>query len=84
MRRIIATLLLSIFAAGACIAAERTENAPACKRAEINPVTGHVFCIDPLGAHVEPPPSDMKPDCETRSRGQWTWAPNCEPAIEGM
>ena len=25
------------------------EAAPACKTAEVNPVTGHVFCIDPLG-----------------------------------
>jgi hypothetical protein len=33
---------------------------------------------------VEAPPDDMKPTCETQSRGQWTWAPNCDPAIEGM
>lgn len=58
--------------------------APACKTAEVNPVTGHVFCIDPLGAEVAPPPDSMKPKCEEESRGQWSWAPNCEPVVEGM
>ncbi|MEZ5827800.1 MAG: hypothetical protein R3D01_05170 [Hyphomicrobiales bacterium] len=29
------------------------------KRAEINPVTGHVMCIDPLGAEVEALPEDI-------------------------
>jgi len=60
------------------------ETAPKCKTAEVNPVTGHVFCIDPLGAEVAPPPDSMKPKCEEESRGQWSWAPNCEPVVEGM
>ena len=59
------------------------ESAPACKRAEVNPVTGHVFCIDPLGADVAPPPDSVKPDCVEQSRGQWTWAPTCEPLVDG-
>jgi hypothetical protein len=52
------------------------ETAPACKTAEVNPVTGHVFCIDPLGAEVAPPPpaDPCKPD---RDDAEWTWAPNC-------
>jgi hypothetical protein len=54
---------------------------PACKTAEVNPVTGHVFCIDPLGADVEPPPASAKPKCEEASRGQWTWAPNCDDVV---
>lgn len=60
------------------------ETAPKCKTAEVNPVTGHVFCIDPLGAEVAPPPDSMKPKCGEESRGQWSWAPNCEPVVEGM
>jgi hypothetical protein len=52
--------------------------------AEINPVTGHVFCIDPLGAPVEAPPEEAKQSCKQDSRGQWTWSPNCEPTPEGM
>lgn len=59
------------------------EAKPACKTAEVNPVTGHVFCIDPIGAPVETPPDSMKPECEEQSRGQWTWAPSCEPAPKG-
>lgn len=59
------------------------EAAPACKTAEVNPVTGHVFCIDPLGAEVAPPPpaDPCKPD---RDDADWTWAPSCEPVVEGM
>ena len=54
--------------------------APACKTAEVNPVTGHVMCIDPLGAAVEAPPEDIAPPCDAdQSRGQWSWAPNCRP-----
>jgi hypothetical protein len=47
------------------------EAAPACKTAEVNPVTGHVFCIDPLGAEVAPPPpaDPCKPD---RDDAEWT------------
>jgi hypothetical protein len=60
------------------------EPKPACKTAEVNPVTGHVFCIDPIGAPVETPPDSMKPECEEQSRGQWTWAPSCDPAAKGM
>jgi hypothetical protein len=55
------------------------ESAPACKTAEVNPVTGHVFCIDPLGAEVAPPPAadPCKPD---RDDADWTWAPSCAEA----
>jgi hypothetical protein len=68
-------------AAGAA-AAETSKPAgqAACRKAEINPVTGHVFCFDPLGAPVEPLPSEAKPACKPEdARGQWSWAPNCAP-----
>lgn len=52
-----------------------------CRKAEINPVTGHVVCLEPRGATVPPPPEDIAPSCdETESRGQWTWSPNCRDA----
>jgi hypothetical protein len=57
---------------------------PKCEVAEINPVTGHVLCIKPLGAPVEAPPEEAKLPCKQDSRGQWSWAPNCEPMPEGM
>jgi hypothetical protein len=81
MRRSVVVALLGVLVAGAAVADET--NAPACKRAEINPVTGHVFCIDPLGAAVEAPPEDIRPKCQMQSRGQWSWGPNCEPVPEG-
>jgi hypothetical protein len=81
----VAVLLGSALCTGSAFAAERTDGmpGPACKTAEINPVTGHVSCIDPLGAAVEAPPDSIKPKCQAQSRGQWTWAPNCTPDPEG-
>jgi len=73
---VVAVLLGTALCAGSAFAANETQG-PACKRAEINPITGHVFCIDPLGARVEAPPESIAPKCESNSRGQWTWAPNC-------
>ena len=64
----------------AVAAAETSEPAapPKCETAEINPVTGHVFCIKPLGAPVEPPPPEAKAPCKPEdARGQWSWGPNC-------
>ena len=69
----------------AMAAAEETQSTAKCQVAEINPVTGHVFCIRPKGAPVAPPPSDIAPPCEAEaSRGQWTWAPNCKDDKEGL
>jgi hypothetical protein len=57
------------------MAAETPAAPPKCVTAEINPVTGHVLCINPLGAPVEAPPDEAKPKCKQDSRGQWTWSP---------
>ena len=72
--------------AGSAADAENSEPAAQakCETAEINPVTGHVFCIKPLGAPVEAPPEEAKQSCKQDSRGQWVWAPNCAPTPEGM
>jgi len=58
--------------------------APACKRAEINPVTGSVLCIDPLGAPVEPPPAEDVAPCKPgQHKGEaWTWGPTCAETPE--
>jgi hypothetical protein len=73
---------------GAAMAAESSGGPAAqakCKKAEINPVTGHVFCIDPVGAPVEAPPADIAPPCKAEeSRGQWSWAPTCNDEAKGM
>jgi len=42
--------------------------ASTCRKAEVNPVTGHVLCIDPLGAPVEAPPTSFRAD-PMRTRG---------------
>ena len=54
------------------------EQAPACRKAEVNPVTGHVLCVDPLGAEVEPAPA-ADPCKETaEAKGDWTFHPSCK------
>jgi hypothetical protein len=84
MRWVVIGVVLGIAMAASAAAAEETESAAKCLVAEINPVTGHVFCIRPKGAPVAPPPSDIAPPCEAEtSRGQWIWAPNCKDAKEG-
>ena len=51
-----------------------------CLIAEVNPVTGSVYCIKPLGAPVDPPPTADAPCTQDpRMKGQWTWGPNCKP-----
>jgi hypothetical protein len=82
---VVAVLLASALGAGSAAAGETANGTqgPACRKAEINPVTGHVFCVEPLGAAVEAPPESIKPKCEAQPRGQWTWAPNCTPDPQG-
>jgi hypothetical protein len=74
-----------VLAAGAVSPAEQPAK-PACIKAEVNPVTGHVLCIEPLGAAVEPPPPEAALPCKRPEdvRGQWSYSPNCTPEVEGM
>jgi len=53
-------------------------------KAEVNPVTGHALCVDPLGAKVEAPPSDAMSPCEPlKHTGDYTYAPNCKDKPSG-
>ena len=56
-----------------------------CLKAEVNPVTGHVLCIDPLGAPVEPPPSASDVPCKPGAHADqaWTWRPKCKSEKPG-
>ena len=59
--------------------------APTCRKAEVNPVTGHVLCIDPLGAPVEAPPTSTELPCRPNANkgdGAWTWGPRCKSYTE--
>jgi hypothetical protein len=56
----------------------------AAGEAEVNPVTGHVLCVEPLGASVEAPPSDAMSPCEPlKHTGDFTYAPNCKDKPSG-
>jgi hypothetical protein len=59
--------------------------APTCRKAEVNPVTGHVLCLDPLGAPVEPPPTASEVPCKPSARADeaWTWGPKCKSEKPG-
>jgi len=65
-------------AGGATAAAGATET---CRKAEVNPVTGHVFCFDPIGAPVEAPPAASEVPCraDAHSGDAWSWSPKCKP-----
>ena len=85
MRSLLLALGAGLALAGAASAGEPAGEgsaAPAtqtCQVAEVNPVTGHVLCIDPIGAPVEPPPAaeiPCKPD--QRTNEAWTWGPKCK------
>jgi hypothetical protein len=59
--------------------------AATCRKAEVNPVTGHVLCIDPLGAPVEAPPASTELPCRPNANkgdGAWTWGPRCKSYTE--
>jgi hypothetical protein len=65
-------------------AGETDQAEPECRKAEVNPVTGHVLCVEPLGAAVEAPPSDAMSPCEPlKHDGDFTYAPNCKDKPSG-
>ncbi len=81
MLKIIVAILLGLTAvAGAAWAESSEQAAPAkCQVAEVNPVTGSVTCIKPLGAPVDPPPATAENPCKPNDRADadWSWGPNC-------
>jgi hypothetical protein len=82
---IVLVFALAAFDGGASAETPSTQLQPKCLKAEVNPVTGQVLCIDPLGAPVESLPPEAALPCKPeQSRGQWTWAPNCTPPLQGM
>ena len=86
MRQGLAGLALAaaiLFAGGQALAESAGDSAsaaPKCLKAEVNPVTGHALCIDPIGAPVDPPPAAELPPCkpDERSNEAWTWGPKCK------
>jgi hypothetical protein len=90
MAKAIGAILLALTAMTNVALAENSarEAQAKCEIAEVNPVTGHVGCIKPLGAPVDPPPAEAKGPCNPdQARGQWTWGPGCnelDGAADGM
>ena len=87
MRRLLPGLCLGVILAGSARAGEATgvgsvapkDAAIHCEVAEVNPVTGHVSCIRPLGAPVEAPEATEDAPCkpDRREAAAWTWHPKC-------
>jgi hypothetical protein len=86
MRRLAIGLVFLSLPMATALGAEDSAVAQKCLKAEVNPVTGHVLCIEPLGAAVEPPPPEAALPCKRPEdvRGQWSYSPNCTPEVEGM
>jgi hypothetical protein len=85
MARVLSGVLFGLASMASVAAAETSEPAapPKCEMAEINPVTGHVLCIKPLGAPVEAPSPEAKAPCKHEdARGQWSYGPACTPEPE--
>jgi hypothetical protein len=83
IRRLVLGVAAIVALAGPAFAAG-DRAAPECRKAEVNPVTGHVLCVEPLGAQVEAPPSDAMSPCEPlKHTGDFTYAPNCKDKPSG-
>lgn len=80
-----AMLGLALWAVPAAAEPQGEATPPKCLKAEVNPVTGHVLCIDPLGAPVEAPPPSASAPCKEnpRAEGDWTYSPNCRATPSG-
>ena len=85
MKPLLLTLGAGLLLASAAQAGEPAEGSAApdeaqtCQVAEVNPVTGHVFCIKPHGAPVEAPTrDDIGCKEETREAADWSWGPRCK------
>jgi hypothetical protein len=50
-----------------------------------HPVTGHVLCIDPLGAPVEAPPLSYEAPCkaDAHTSADWSYGPKCKSQTTG-
>ena len=83
----IATFVVAVGLGLSAGAEEEAIGAQKCLKAEINPVTGHTYCLDPRGAPVEAAPQDWLEPCKTgpdasaankAAKGDpWTFRPNC-------
>ena len=87
MRQVLARLAFVttiLFAGGQAFAESAGDPAsvvaPKCLKAEVNPVTGHALCIDPIGVPVDPPPTAELPPCkpDERSNEAWSYGPKCK------
>ena len=85
IRGLVLGVVALVALAGQAIAAgEADQEAAQCRKAEVNPVTGHVLCIEPLGAAVEAPPADAMSPCEPlKHDGDFSYAPNCKDKPSG-
>jgi hypothetical protein len=74
-------MLVALTAGAGTVVAETSEPATPtkCQVAEVNPVTGHVTCLKPLGAPVDPLPATEAAPCKPSEHAdaEWTWGPNC-------
>jgi hypothetical protein len=62
-----APILLGLAGGTAIAGAADPASPPKCRKAEINPVTGHVLCIDPLGGRSRLRPRRPSPDASPKT-----------------
>jgi hypothetical protein len=66
MLKTMGMMLVALTAGAGTVVGETSEPATPtkCQVAEVNPVTGHVTCLKPLGAPVDPLPATAAAPCK--------------------
>jgi hypothetical protein len=81
MKKLIGTALLASAVLTAQAMAQGPTSPDKCRVAEVNPVTNHAHCIDPVGA---PLGGQAEKPCEgMHQTGQWTMTNGCGAAAVG-
>jgi hypothetical protein len=82
MTRFMGVALLATTALTAQAMAQAPSTPPVkCRVAEVNPVTNHAHCIDPIGAPLE---GQVEKPCQgMHQTGQWTMTNGCDAPPPG-
>ncbi len=76
MKKFIGAAMLGSVLLAVPAAAQAPKPLEKCRVAEVNPVTNHVDCVDPLGAPIDPKAASP---CQGMHRtGGWTMSNGCD------
>ncbi|HKH81790.1 MAG TPA: hypothetical protein VKA03_09335 [Methylovirgula sp.] len=82
MKKLIGAALLGSAVLTAQAMAQTPTPPAKCRVAEVNPVTNHAHCIDPVGAPLDV--QSEKPCQGMHQTGQWTMSNGCDTTPAGV